>query len=553
MSLVEYTTYPVTNSSNLSEIPKWAYNNITSDGRFDARAVLDANKGWSAVQILVPVIIGLALLIAFAAFWLWRIRRRKRQREMPVPTGIATPSWWCCARPRRVRHRRHVKGEWSVDADDEPDAFALQNAPPSRVSASPAASDRPRRRERRLPRRVGTLVQHAQELLGRPVAVLERKGSQRGEYDIAADEDELRAAMAMVMALEKPLPQSPEPAAPKSNSSGGVSMGVLGFLSRLGLSNATSSSGGGGSYAGVEAEDEDDDRIEVDIHVPGDRDARRHRDGRDKSVTGPSQLGPASSATSHRIQPDDRATTDRNGQPPSSPSFFSRMATVATSGIAGPSQNRSVRSLADQGAKPGSNAGAPAFPPLPAEADLDEHRTIEEAMSIGDHSPATSYDPAPLPWAVKVNTSVPMLGGLGTGESGFLVPMDSPASGAVRQENGSVVLISKSGRDFSLGPSSEGAGGASTSECDSGARSVRTNTTNTGTSSRDRQSLAVYPPTPFGDVRLMTLCRLQLLANLHAGASFLQSWITFSARTRSPCHAATASSWWSSVRLGSRG
>ncbi|KZV72848.1 hypothetical protein PENSPDRAFT_335494 [Peniophora sp. CONT] len=492
-STIWYTSF--NGSSSLSGVPDWAFANITSEDRFDLSAVLGGDDSWSAVQILVPVIVGLALLIAFAAFWLWRFRRRKRMREIPVPTGIAPASWWCCARPRRVRHRRHVKGEWSVDADEEPAAFALENAPPSRGSASPAPTDRSRRRVRRLPRRVGTLVQHVQELLGRPVAVLERKGSGRGDYDIAADEDELRAARDMALAMDKPLPQCPEPPAPRSNYTGGVSMGVLGFLSRLGLSNASSSSGGGGSYTGVDVEDEDDDRVEVHIQVASEEGGRRHGGGRDHAAAGASRLGPASSGTSYGAESDNRATTGHDGQRPPSPSLFSRVATAATTRIAGPSRNRSRRSLADQGAQLGLNEGVPPVPSLPHEDELDEHRTIEEAMSIGDHSPATSYDPAPLPWAVRVNTSVPMLDGLGTGESGFLVPMESPASGVAREDNGSVVLISSTGRDFSLGPSSEG---------HSGGRSVRTNTTNTGTSgsnSRDRQSLAVYPPTPSDEAR----------------------------------------------------
>ncbi|VDC07573.1 unnamed protein product [Peniophora sp. CBMAI 1063] len=506
----EYKTY--NGSNTLFGVPGWAYNNITSEGRFDVRAVLDGDDGWSAVQILVPVIVGLALLIAFAGFWLWRIRRRKRMRELPVPTGIAMSSWWCCARPRRVRRRRHVKGEWSVDADDEPDVFTPPAAPHTPKPDSPAPSTRSRPRvQRRLPRRVGTLLQHIQLSLGRPVAVLERKGSGRGEYDIDAEEDEMRAAIAMTMAMDKPLPQSPEPSAPRSNHTGAVSMGVLGLLSRLGLSTAASSSSGGGggdgggSYTGVNVEDEDDDRVEVDVRIASEAGNRRQGGAQESAEAGLSRLGPARSAASDGAESDNRATTGHNGQPPPSPSLFTRVAAAVSSRSAGPSRNRSMRSLADQGARPGLSDNVPPVPPLTTDmVDDDENRPIESAVSVADNSPATSYDPAPLPWAVRVNTSVPMLDGLGTGESGFLVPMDSPASGITRADNGSVVLISGTGRDFSLGPSSEGAGGASASACDSGSRSVRTNTTNTGTSgsnSRDRQSLAVYPPTPSDEAR----------------------------------------------------
>ncbi|KAI5117412.1 hypothetical protein M0805_005472 [Coniferiporia weirii] len=84
--------YPYEAVASSYKIPKWAYVDVTTTGSFDLAAVENAagiNKhGWSAVQIAVPITIGVVItLIAAVAFYFYRRRLKQRYTQL-VETAI---------------------------------------------------------------------------------------------------------------------------------------------------------------------------------------------------------------------------------------------------------------------------------------------------------------------------------------------------------------------------------------------------------------------------------------------------------------------------------
>ncbi|KAL5485450.1 hypothetical protein ACEPAI_8092 [Sanghuangporus weigelae] len=73
-------------------IPRWAYVNVTKQGIFNraaAEEATDENKGWSAMQIALPITIGVAVaLLAIILFYIYRRRLKRRY----TPIGVTYPS-----------------------------------------------------------------------------------------------------------------------------------------------------------------------------------------------------------------------------------------------------------------------------------------------------------------------------------------------------------------------------------------------------------------------------------------------------------------------------
>ncbi|KAL5528698.1 hypothetical protein ACEPAF_7835 [Sanghuangporus sanghuang] len=83
--------YPEDTIARTHIIPRWAYVNVTKQGIFNraaAEEATDENKGWSAMQIALPIIIGVAVaLLAIILFYIYR-RRLKRRYD---PIGVTYP------------------------------------------------------------------------------------------------------------------------------------------------------------------------------------------------------------------------------------------------------------------------------------------------------------------------------------------------------------------------------------------------------------------------------------------------------------------------------
>ncbi|KIP06120.1 hypothetical protein PHLGIDRAFT_470504 [Phlebiopsis gigantea 11061_1 CR5-6] len=135
-SSIPYTTAPYDTSD--IELPKWAHQNLVN-GRFDVTAAVQQAKGWSAIQIALPIIVGVVVALIAGILFLWyRARQRggfKDRRRSPKrweSANLHGPRRFFGLIPQRVTVKEGSSREprWEIDGqtganavldyDDEP-------------------------------------------------------------------------------------------------------------------------------------------------------------------------------------------------------------------------------------------------------------------------------------------------------------------------------------------------------------------------------------------------------------------------------------------------
>ncbi|GJE90047.1 hypothetical protein PsYK624_061700 [Phanerochaete sordida] len=126
-------------------IPKWAYTNL-AEGQFDLASALQKARGWSPIQIAVPIIVGLGVaLLAAILFYFYRRRRQGtsvgRQRKDPAwqEAHLHAPRRFFGLVPERftVRSRTSREPQWEIDDNavlDEELGRVRSSSPKSRHS-----------------------------------------------------------------------------------------------------------------------------------------------------------------------------------------------------------------------------------------------------------------------------------------------------------------------------------------------------------------------------------------------------------------------------------
>ncbi|KAI0032698.1 hypothetical protein K488DRAFT_70423 [Vararia minispora EC-137] len=446
-----------------------------------------STSGWTPIQILTPIIVGLGLLIIFTLYLLYR--RHREHGGSPIRLS----SFLCCgSRPRRVRPERNPRGNWSVDVDNDipfQDTILPPPAVISSRSSTPSASSRPRP-VRTVPRRLGTILQGVQSLFGRPIEVF---AVPPGAPPYSLSDDESGHDEPVVSTRSRrgspgsPAPSDPPPPVPPKDSTG--------FWTRIRFPRfGGSSSERSQAYDPVSASEDEYVIIHYNSGLSGNAIPERGRQPGEQRAPTASSSGqvPARARDNTPLLSNGLADVPEthavgssgeqlrtNGSSISLPSIASaiktnlvRTATAASSKRrAGPRRPKSA--LSDRGAPAGTSAGHEEEE-IDGE-DPDERRVLNDAVTPSESD--YSFQPPLFP---LITASPTESTGVASGESQFIQSRIRKASTTTSADS-----VSPAGTR-SVRTMHSGATGSGTS---------RTGTTHSS-NSRDRRSLEVYPPTP---------------------------------------------------------